>query len=94
VSPTIWTLVLLLLAATPAAGEERVKGAPRTLDEITIEGEVLLPQVLFVSVEEAARIESAFASLFVPSALDVGLRMHCPTMIYAIHGLSSATHPR
>ena len=54
--------------AAPAQQKPRV----RTLDEITIEGEIPLPQVLFVTATESARIESAFARLYTPSALDIG----------------------
>jgi hypothetical protein len=54
--------------AAPSEKPARV----RTLDEITIEGEIPLPQVLFVTATESARIESAFARLYTPSALDIG----------------------
>ena len=68
------TFAVLDLLATPSAfaAPSAQKPRVRTLDEITIEGEIPLPQVLFVTATESARIESAYALLYTPSALDIG----------------------
>ena len=68
---TAAVLAALAVESAFAAPSER-RPRVRTLDEITIEGEIALPQVLFVTATESARIESAFAQLYTPSALAIG----------------------
>jgi hypothetical protein len=57
-------------AATPA--EKPVKaGATRTLEAITIEGEVAVPQVLFITARDVRRFHDGLGATYQLKAIDV-----------------------
>ncbi|MFN0150265.1 MAG: hypothetical protein ACKVU1_06070 [bacterium] len=70
---------LAIALPLPAAGAG--EKTERTLDEITIEGEVPLPQVLFVSPMERARLDGVLSSLLAPSWRDVANRAQLPVAL-------------
>lgn len=51
-------------AFPPQARAARTAEAPRTLDEISIEGEVAMPQVLFITAREPYRFEDTAHRLY------------------------------
>jgi len=68
----------IALPLPAAAASEKTE---RTLDEITIEGEVPLPQVLFVSPMERARLEGVLSSLLAPGWRDAAERARLPVAL-------------
>lgn len=71
----------VVLLATMAAAEPQ-----RTLDEITIEGEVPLPQVLFISSRETPRYQDHLHRRFLPSSLQLALRTPLPLWLWVMGG--------
>ncbi len=68
--------------ATPPASSPpkptRSKGI-RTLDEITIEGEIAVPQVLFIMARERQRYHDRLHLLYLKSSLEIGNETAFPT---------------
>lgn len=61
-----WSLLLLLTAIGVASGQEQGAKPSNvgTLEEITIEGEIPEPQVLFITVREPDRFEDGWTKLY------------------------------
>ena len=77
-------VVLLLSVATSAWAEEKSqpkKSTPRTLDEINIEGEVDMPQVLFITARERFRTDDKLHRLYLKSCAQVGRETEIPRRI-------------
>lgn len=73
-------LTLLLLASSVTAAEPPVK----TLDAVTIEGEVRLPQVLFITSREGER-PLEFLSMYAPAtSLELGASTVLPSTIRVV----------
>jgi hypothetical protein len=79
--------------ATP----EKTAGLPRRLDEINIEGEIAVPQVLFVTARDQRRFMDFQQRRYVKSSLEVGTEKVFPTWIAVIHPPTAdprkETHP-
>jgi hypothetical protein len=59
----------------------------RTLDEITIEGEIPLPQVLFIASREQPSYADLVHRTFVRSSADVGRATSLPVRVWAPRGM-------
>lgn len=72
-----------LLAVGFAYGREPERAAPatRTLDAITIEGAVDVPQVLFITSRENARFDDGLGWTFLPAADDILAPADLPVLI-------------
>ena len=69
---TVLTLVALVAAVDAAAAPQKPRAdVVRTLDAITIEGEIAVPQVLFITSRDTRRFRDDLASTYRPTALDV-----------------------
>ena len=73
--------LLFLLAATVAVAEDE---PARTLDTVAIEGEVEVPQVLFISSRDHLRFHDGTGDHYRPGALDVILAAILPTRLTAV----------
>lgn len=58
----------LVWGASAARAEQAKPSQPRRLDTITIEGEIPLPQVLFITSRGAARFDDGLVFWFLPDA--------------------------
>lgn len=83
---------LVLAAAIAAAAAADVQAAPskgrgeamRTLQAITIEGEIAVPQVLFITSRDYPRYRDGLALKFRMSALDVARSADRPTRLRVV----------
>jgi hypothetical protein len=82
----ILAAVLAFAPAFPAAAAP----TPRTLDEITIEGEVRLPQVLFITSRESTRPLDWLEHYGPPTAAEVARDTPLPGRIDVIPSAESA----
>ncbi len=73
-----------LLAAGFAFGEEPSAKATRTLDAITIEGAVDVPQVLFITSRENVRFDDGLGWSFLPAADELLATANLPTAIRTV----------
>jgi hypothetical protein len=78
--------------AAPAAKDEKTAGLPRRLDEINIEGEIAVPQVLFVTARDQRRFMDFQQRRYVKSSLEVGTEKVFPTWIAVIHSPTADPH--
>jgi hypothetical protein len=62
-------------AARSSAGEEL------TLEDITIEGNVVVPQVLFITARDQKRFMDDLHRRYLPSALELGQRTVLPAVV-------------
>ena len=78
------------LAATPVSvlgqsqsSEKKAKkaGAQRTLDAITIEGEIAVPQVLFITSRDYRRYRDGLGASLRPGSLDVARAVDLPVRL-------------
>jgi hypothetical protein len=74
-----------LLAALPCTAQENAprptsaeRGAPKTLEITTIEGQILFPKVLFIAAEEPARYPQTLHRTYWGTALDLGRATRLP----------------
>lgn len=75
---------ILLALSSPALGQtesEKKKPAPRTLDEINIEGEVDMPQVLFITARERFRTDDKLHRRYLKSCAQIGREAEIPRRI-------------
>jgi hypothetical protein len=71
-------------AKTPAATPPRTtagKAAPRTLEDIRIEGDIPVPQVLFITARDQRRFMDLHHRRYLPSSLSLGERTVVPTTL-------------
>jgi hypothetical protein len=80
----------IVVAALGAAASPVAAAPPRTLDEITIEGELHLPQVLFITSRESTRPLDWLDYYAAPPAAEVARTTPLPTRIEVIPSLDSA----
>jgi hypothetical protein len=78
----------VLNCALPVAAQEknskkRTK-ATRTLDDITIEGEIAVPQVLFITARDFRRYRDGLGSKFRMGAKDVARSVDRPTQLRVV----------
>jgi hypothetical protein len=59
-------------------------GRVRTLDAITIEGEIAVPQVLFITSRDVRRFRDGLGSTYRLSAVDLSRSMHVPTRMRVV----------
>ena len=76
----------LALASVSAVSAEQEKARPktghvRTLEAINIEGEVIVPQVLFITSRDHPRYHDGLGDRYRQSAYDVGQRVVIPLRI-------------
>jgi hypothetical protein len=69
---------------TQAAPPAKPGNAVRTLQEINIEGEIAVPQVLFITSRENRRYRDGLGSRFRVSALDVARSSDRPTRLRVV----------
>lgn len=70
--------------AKPAAGRSAAQGdaaAPRTLEDIRIEGDIPVPQVLFITARDQRRFMDLHHHRYLRSSLDLGERTVGPTAL-------------
>jgi hypothetical protein len=60
---------------------------PRTLEEITIEGEVAVPQVLFITARDQRRYIDDLHHHYLPLALEIGKTTVLPMWIALVPGV-------
>ncbi len=68
-------------AAADTSARARLHAAPRTLDEIQIEGEIPVPQVLFVTAREQRRFMEFQHHRYLRSSLELGRATATPTRV-------------
>ena len=68
-------------AAADTSARPRPRSAPRTLDEIQIEGEIPVPQVLFVTAREQRRFMEFQHHRYLRSSLELGRATPTPTRV-------------
>lgn len=73
-------LSLALLASS--LGSPAFAQADRTLDEITIEGEIAVPQVLFISGRDQWRYTEFLEETFLPSGVELGGSLRVPSSVW------------
>lgn len=77
------------IRATPpragAPGEGRSKG-PRTLDEINIEGEIAVPQVLFITARDRKRYRDLLHRRYLDGSTEIGRELALPARLGAMLG--------
>lgn len=79
--------------ADPATtAHDKSAGLPRRLDEINIEGEIAVPQVLFVTARDQRRFMDFQQRRYVKSSLEVGTEKAFPTWIAVIHPTTADPH--
>jgi hypothetical protein len=78
--------------AAPGAKDDKTPGLPRRLDEINIEGEIAVPQVLFVTARDQRRFMDFQQRHYVKSSLEVGTEKVFPTWIAVIHSPTADPH--
>lgn len=78
---TLHLAALLALAAAPAVAAEKPAPPPRTLDAITIEGDVDAPQVQFITSRDRLRFADDAGRRFRPAALAVLEAMKTPARL-------------
>jgi len=79
---TVW------LSPTPVAAEE-----PRTLDAITIEGEIAVPQVLFITARDQHRYSDGLHHRYLRSTLEIGRGTTLPAWLAVAVWRQLATMP-
>lgn len=77
-SPEILSLLVWLVAAAPAAGS---KAPVRTLEAIEIEGEIAIPQVLFITSRDHPRFRDRLRERYHQTALQIGRQASWPRAI-------------
>lgn len=86
--------VALTLAAPPVAGAAETKpapkaparqAAPRTLEDIRIEGEIPVPQVLFITARDQRRFMELHHHRYLASSRELGERIVFPQALVVIH---------
>jgi len=90
---SIWLAALICVGL----GAVRVAAAPdthrektvRTLETITIEGEIAVPQVLFITSRDQPRYRDGLASRFRPGALDVARATRMPVRMRVVANMES-----
>lgn len=65
-------------SAAPASAH---KDAVRTLDAITIEGEIAVPQVLFITARDVRRFRDGLARTYRPGPLDIVRSIDTPRRV-------------
>ena len=78
-------------AASPAVKPkptEHVDGMPRTLDDVHIEGEIAVPQVLFITAREQRRFMDFQHHRFMRTSKQLGEETPYPTWVAVIHDQS------
>lgn len=89
-SARIWMLAIACAVVTTAAAPTRAAESPRhadkvkTLDAINIEGEIAVPQVLFITSHDQARYRDGLALRFRPGALDVARSPRMPIRLRVV----------
>lgn len=96
----ILALAAFLAAAAPPAhaAEARPpkqaaapKPAPRTLDDIRIEGEIPVPQVLFITARDQRRFMELSHRKYLASSVEFGGRIASPRALVVIHTPATGT---
>jgi len=91
---TIAMLVAVLAVAAPAAplaaqtapADAKPKAsAPRTLEDIRIEGEIPVPQVLFITARDQRRFMELHHHRYLASSRELGERIVFPQALVVIH---------
>lgn len=78
-------------AAKPGAAPAAKKAAgPRTLDPVHIEGELDVPEVLFITARDQRRIVDFQHARYLPSSRDLAKRTPMPTRIVLDHPAPAA----
>ena len=77
-------LVGLAGAASAEPGAESSSAGPRTLEDIHIEGEIPVPQVLFVSGRDQRRYLDFQHERYLPSSLEIGRSTIYPARIVVV----------
>lgn len=78
------SVCVLLALSSPAFGQSESKkgeNTPRTLDEINIEGEVDMPQVLFITARERFRTDDKLHRRYLKSCAQIGREAEVPRRI-------------
>ena len=92
---TVLTLWLLTMAAAATAAEPdqgaRAEKAVQTLDAITIEGDVAVPQVLFITSREHPRHREDLGRALRPDSLTLARRVTGPKSLVVIDDCVSRT---
>lgn len=78
---------------TLAHGAESPAGADKTLKEITIEGEVRLPEVLFITSRDVARPLDAVAGYLVTEDSLTAALDHVPVRVHVASGAAAPALP-
>jgi hypothetical protein len=73
-------------SAAPAHG-----AAPRTLDDIRIEGEIPVPQVLFITARDQRRFMDLHHRRYLKSSLEIGERIAFPAALTVVHTPATGT---
>ena len=83
--------------ATPpragALGEGRSKG-PRTLDEINIEGEIAVPQVLFITARDRKRYRDLLHRRYLDGSTEIGRELALPARLGSMLGSAAGPSAR
>ncbi len=75
------TATILFVAICLLAGGASAADPTRTLEAITIEGAVDVPQVLFITSRDNARFDDGLGWSFLPAAADILTGTALPTLI-------------
>ena len=84
-------LMLTFLGAAAAGGSESPAEPVQTLDSITIEGDVAVPQVLFITSREHPRHKEDLGRGLRPDALTLARRVSGPDRLVVIDDCVSRT---
>jgi hypothetical protein len=79
--PATTTSVTRKRAPADTSGHTRPKVAPRTLDDIHIEGEIPVPQVLFITAREQRRFMEFQHHRYQRTSLELGRATATPSRI-------------
>ena len=74
-------IILSTVCIEPVAAVEGATPAVRTLDAITIEGEIAVPQVLFITSRDYPRYRDGLGLKFRMTTLDVARSVDLPTRL-------------
>lgn len=82
----VFTLILTAPVSVNAQAKEKreVKKAVRTLEEIKIEGEIDIPQVLFITSRDHPRFSDGLRERYRESALEIGHQVVFPYRFRAL----------
>ncbi len=76
--------ILLMLWSSLAAAQQRKPDAVRTLTDINIEGEIAVPQVLFITSRDYPRFRDGLGKQLRMTSLDVARSINVPTRLRVI----------